>query len=429
MTTNTTAPKKRDRNDKLDKLIGETDPRVDHEAREKLITARVRMLMKAPFFGNLATRLKLLNADDWCPTAATDGRNFYYNSRFINMLRVAEIEFLVGHELLHVVYDHLGRKAHRDHQVWNIANDFAVNADLKEHRIGEMITTVPALYDKKYHGMTSEDIYDDLMKNANKINMNDLIDKLIDEHLDGHGDDEGDGDGDEREGKGKGKRPEMSDAEREEARQELIQAMITAAQQESNPGNIPLGARRLIQQLTDPIMPWRELIETNLTSAIKSDYSWMRPSRRSWHMDAVMPGMTPGEEIDVMVMIDMSGSISQQEGMAFLSEVAGMMDSFDGYSLKVGTFDTRVYNVQEYTSENMENIEEYELMGGGGTDFGCIYEYLKEQGEVPVRLIVFTDGYCHNWGDPDYCDTTWIIYDNNDIIPPHGTYAYYNDHK
>lgn len=420
---------KRDRNDKLDKLIGPTDSRVDHEAREKLITARVGMLMRSPFFGNLATRLKLVNADDWCPTAATDGRNFYYNSRFINMLRVKEIEFLVGHELLHIVYDHLGRKAHRDHRIWNIANDFAVNADLKEHRVGEMITTVPCLYNRKYHGMTSEAIYDDLMKNADKINLDDLLDKLLDEHLDDEGDDdEGDSDGD-FEGNGRGKRPKLSKKEREEVRQELIQAMISAAQQAKDAGDVPAGIRRMIQQLTDPVMPWRDLIQTNLTSAIKNDYSWMRPSRRSWHMDAVMPGMTPGEEIDVMVMIDMSGSISQTQGMQFLSEVAGMMDAFDGYKLKVGTFDTQVYNVQEYSSENMENIEEYELMGGGGTDFDCIYDYLKEVGEVPTRLIIFTDGYCHRWGDPDYCDTTWILYDNKDIIPPHGTWAYYDEHK
>jgi len=443
MASNTTASK-RERNDKLDNLIGPTDSRVDYEAREKMITARTFMLMSSPFFGNLAVRLKLVNSDDWLSTAATDGRNFYYNSRFINMLRVKEIQFLFGHELLHVVYDHLGRKAHRDHMVWNIAADFAVNADLYQHRIGEMITTVPCLYDKKYHGMTSEAIYDDLMKNANKIDFNALIRQMIDHHLDEGDDDEsrqqvsqnklGSDDGDILEDGGeddeqRDNRPKMSDKDLEEARQELIQAMISAIQQEKNPGDVPAGIRRIIQELTEPVMPWRELIQTNLTSAIKTNYSWMRPSRRSWHMDAIMPGMTPGEEIDVMVMIDMSGSISRKQGMQFISEVAGMMDAFDSYKLKVGTFDTKVYNVQEFTSENMENIEEYDLMGGGGTDFDCIYNYLKEVGEVPTRLIIFTDGYCHRWGDPDYTDTTWIIYGSGDIIPPHGTYAYYDEHE
>jgi predicted metal-dependent peptidase len=130
---------------KFANLIGPTDPKVDREVREQLITARVGLLLKSAFFGNLATRLKLVNADDWCSTAATDGRNFYYNSRFIKMLKPREIEFLFGHEVLHVVYDHFGRRQSRDPQIWNVANDFCVNSDLRKHKVGEFITTVPAL--------------------------------------------------------------------------------------------------------------------------------------------------------------------------------------------------------------------------------------------------------------------------------------------
>jgi predicted metal-dependent peptidase len=212
-------------------------------------------------------------------------------------------------------------------------------------------------------------------------------------------------------------------------RQEIKQAILNAAQQ-AEAGSMPAGVERLIKQMTDPVMPWRELIQTNLTSAIKSDYTWMRPSRRSWHMDAVMPGMNPGEEIDVDIYIDMSGSISNKQGMQFLSEVGGMMEAFDGYSLRVTCFDTKCYNTQEYTSENMENIEEYQLHGGGGTDFDSIFDDLKEAGRVPNRLIVFTDGYpCGSWGDSEYCDTTWIIHGDPNPNPPFGAYAIYDDHK
>jgi len=41
---------------------------------EKLVTARVGLLLRHPFFGNLATRLELIDASDWCSTLATDGR-------------------------------------------------------------------------------------------------------------------------------------------------------------------------------------------------------------------------------------------------------------------------------------------------------------------------------------------------------------------
>lgn len=424
------AKKKRSRSKKFENLLGLTDPKIDNDARERIITSRISLLLKHSFFGNLATRLKLINADEWCTTAATDGLNFYYNSRFIMMLRPKEVDFLVGHEVLHVVYDHMGRRDHRDPEVWNIAVDYAVNADLKRHKIGEFITTVPALFEAKYDSVPSEEIYDDLMKNAQYISIDDLLDKMLDDHIDGEGDGEGedgeDGEGGDKKGKG---RPKLSEAEKEQIRQEVKQSIINAAQQ-ADAGSIPAGVQRMIKQMTDPVMPWRELIQTNLTSAIRSDYSWMRPSRRGWHMDAIMPGMNPGEEIDVTIMIDMSGSISNKQGMQFISEVAGMMDIFDGFKIHIACFDTRVYNAKDYTSENLDTIDDYELAGGGGTDFDCIFKYLKEEAIVPNRLIVFTDGYPFgSWGDPDYCDTTWIIHGDPNPNPPFGTFALYDDHR
>jgi predicted metal-dependent peptidase len=421
------SPTKRKRSKKFENLVGPTDPKIDAQARERIITARVGLLLRHSFFGNLATRLRLENADEWCSTAATDGVKFYYNSRFIMLLKPKEVEFLVGHEVLHVVYDHMGRIGDRDPQIFNIANDYAVNADLKRHKVGEFIKSVPCLYETKYDGKASEEIYDDLMKNVKKINIEDLIDQMIDDHMDGE-DGDGGGEGKEGDGKEKGKgRPKMSPEERERVRQEVKQAIINAAST-SEAGQLPAGVERLIKQHTNPVMPWRELIQTNLTSAIRTDYSWMRPSRRGWHMDAIMPGMTPGEEIDVVVTLDMSGSISNKQAQAFLGEIAGMMNAFDGYKIHVFCFDTETYNPKDFNSENMDSIDEYEPMGGGGTDFDCIFEYLKTNAIEPKRLIVFTDGYpCGSWGDPNYCDTTWIIHGDKNPNPPFGTYAIYDE--
>jgi predicted metal-dependent peptidase len=420
-----TKSKKKNKSDKFEKLIGPMDPKIDVQARERLVTARVGLLLRHSFFGNLATRMKLINGDEWLSTAATDGRNFYYNSRFIMMLKTKEVEFLFGHEVLHVVYDHIDRRGSRDPQIWNIANDYTVNADLKRHKVGQFITTVPCLYEQKYDGKTSEEIYDDLMKNAQKIDMDQLIQQLLDEHMDGDEQDgEDDGDGDKQ-----GKRPKISAEERERIRQEVKQAIIAAAQS-AEAGSLPKGVERLVKQATNPVMPWRELLQTNLTSAIRNDYSWMRPSRRGWHMDAIMPGMTPGEEIDVDIAIDMSGSISDRQAQQFLGEISGMMNAFDGYKVHVFCFDTDIYNPADYTSENMDSIDEYEPKGGGGTDFDAIFDYLKKEGRSPKRLIVFTDGYpCGSWGDANYCDTTWIIHGDPDPNPPFGTWAIYDDHR
>lgn len=421
--------KKRTRSKKFENLVGPMDKNIDMQARERLVTARIGLLLRHSFFGNLATRLQLINGDEWLTTAATDGQKFYYNSRFIMMLKPKEVEFLVAHEVLHVVYDHMGRRGHRDPQMWNIADDYCVNADLKRHKVGQFITTVPCLYEQKYDGKPAEEVYDDLMKNAPKLDINSLIDQMIDDHMDSDEEGDGDGDGDGNGKDGKAKRPKMSAEERERVRQEVKQAIINAAQS-AEAGTLPKGVERLVRQATNPVMPWRELIQTNLTSAIRTDYSWMRPSRRSWHMDAVMPGMTPGEEIDVVVAIDMSGSISNKQAQQFLGEISGMMEAFDGYKVHVFCFDTEVYNPADFTSENMDTIDSYEPAGGGGTDFDAIFDYLKQVGNVPKRLICFTDGYpCGSWGDKDYCDTTWIIHGDPDPNPPFGTFAIYDDHK
>ena len=414
---------------KFANLLGKTDPKIDREVREQLITARVGLLLKASFFGNLATRLKLVNADEWCSTAATDGRNFYYNSRFIKMLRPKEIEFLFGHEVLHCVYDHFGRRGDRDPQLFNIANDYCVNADLIKHRVGEKITTVPCLHDPKFDGMSSEEVYDILYEKAEKIDVGKLLDQMIDEHLDGDGDEEGEGNGNGEEGEGKG-RPKLTPEERQQIKDEIKEAMLAAAATVDGAGNLPAGVKRLIQELTEPQMNWRELLRMQLESTIKSDYTWMRTGRKGWHMDAIMPGMKVDPMIDIAVALDASGSISEKMLKDFLGEIQGIMDSFPAYKIHVFTFDTEAYNPAQYDSDNLEDICDYEVKGGGGTDFDAIYNYLKAEEIEPKRLVVFTDGYPFgSWGDENYADTVWILHGTTTIVPPWGQYAYYDEEK
>ena len=400
-------------------LLGPMDPVLDREVREKLITARVGLLLRASFFGNLATRLKLVNADEWCTTAGTDGRNFYYNSRFVNKLRPKEIEFLFGHEVLHCVYDHFGRRGDRDAQLYNCAADYCVNSDLIKHRVGEKITTVPCLYDSKYDGMSSEQIYDILYENAEKIDLQSLIDRLLDDHMDG---DDADGNGGQ-DGNG---RPKLSQAEKDAIKDEIKEAVLAAAAASDGAGNLPAGIKRIIQDLTAPKMNWRELLRMQLESTVKSDFTWMRASRKGWDMDAIMPGRKPDELIDIALAIDTSGSIDGKMLKDFLSETAGIMEQFESYRIHLFTFDTSVHNPQQYNSDNLDNIADYDPKGGGGTDFTAIFDYLKAEEIEPKRLIVLTDGQPYgSWGDANYCDTVWIIHGSETIVPPWGTFAYY----
>jgi predicted metal-dependent peptidase len=402
-----------------------TDPRVDAAARDKLITSRVGLLLRAGFFGNLATRLKLVNADEWCPTAATDGRTFWYNSQFIQRLSLKECEFLFGHEVLHVVYDHLGRRGDRDPVLSNIAADYCVNNDLIEQGIGNKITAVSILYDKKYRGWSYEEVYDDLFKNAQKINIKDLAKQLLDEHLEM---DEGDGDGDGENKDGNG-RPKLSKAQQKELRDEIKDAVLQAARA-CGAGELPAGVQRLIKEMTTSVIDWRELLLQQIQSTIKNDFSWSRPNRRSWHMDAILPGMKPGETVDLCIAIDTSGSIGEEELKIFLGEINGIMESYDDYKIQVWSFDTDVYNLQEFNADNMRSITEYEPKGGGGTDFMANWEFMKANEIQPKKFIMFTDGYPFgSWGDPDYCDTVFIIKGNPKAEPPFGIWAIYEDAK
>lgn len=411
------------------KVVTVTNPKVDAASREKLITARIGLLLRAPFFGNLATRLIITNADAWCPTAATEGRHFYYNSEFIAKLSVKETEFLFGHEVLHVVYDHMGRRGDRDPQLWNIADDYCVNSDLIEQRIGEKITKVGILYNTKYTGWGAEEVYDDLYKNADKIDIKKLAQQLLDEHLDGEGDDgEGeDGDGD-KEGNG---RPKLTKEEKKAIRDEIKEAVLAAANA-AGAGNVPGNVKRMIKDLTAPVVNWRELLQQQIQSIIKSDYTWARPSRRGWHMDAVMPGMKPQTTIDVCVAIDTSGSISNEDLKLFLSEVKGIMETYEDYRIHIMTWDTEVYNPQQFNSDDGTDITEYEPGGGGGTDPHCVWTWLKENDVQPKKLIVFTDYCFYGWSPEDvadYCDTVWIIKDNASAEPEFGIWAHYDNTK
>ena len=411
--------------DKLD-VVTVTNPRTDASAREKLITARIGLLLKAPFFGQLATRMTLTNADAWCGTAATDGRKFYYNSEFVDKMPLKQLEFLVGHEILHAVYDHMGRRGDRQPRLSNIAADYCVNQDLVEQRIGEKISVCPILFDNKFKGMSYEEVYDYLYQNANKIDIKQLEQMLLDEHLEDGDDQDGPGGNgkDNKDGKG---RPVLSKEERDAIRDEIKGAVIAAAQS-AGAGNLPSGVKRLLKDLTEPVIGWKELLQQQIQSLAKNDYTWARPSRRGWHIDAILPASKPGEMIDVCIALDQSGSISEADSKAFLSEIKGIMESFEEYRITIWCFDTEIYNMQSYTSDNIGDIMEYEPQGGGGTDFMANWEFMKEHNIEPKKFIMFTDGVPFGeWGEESYCETVWIIKGNPGCEPPWGIWAHYED--
>jgi predicted metal-dependent peptidase len=397
------------------------DPIID-----KLTTARVGLLLKAPFFGNMATRMQLIEADEWCPTAATNGRNFYYNTKFVQKLSVKKLEFLFGHEICHCVFDHFGRVGSRDRQLSNIAQDYAVNQILVDERIGEKITEVKICYDPKYRGMAWEEIYDELYEKAEKISMPDLL-KQLGDLLDEHINEDGSGPGKEGEGKeGKGKgMPGMTKEEAQQIRDEIKEAMIQSAAA-AGAGKTPAGIQRLIKDMTEPKINWRDLVRQEIQSIIRNDYSFSRPNRKSWHSGAILPGMKEATTIDVGISIDMSGSIGMEDATVFLSEVKGIMDQYEDFKVNLWCFDTEIYNHKEISHDNSEDLLDYEPQGGGGTDFEVNWQFMRDNGIQPKKFIMFTDGYpCGGWGEEDYCDTIFIVKGNTEAEAPFGQTVIY----
>jgi predicted metal-dependent peptidase len=238
----------------------------------------------------------------------------------------------------------------------------------------------------------------------------DALGQLLDEHIDW-----------EKEGKG---RPAYSKEELKQIRDEIKEAMMTAAQA-AGAGNVPAEIGRMIKELTEPKMNCREILRQQIQSTVKNDYTFMRPNRKAWHMSAILPGTNYDETIDICIGIDMSGSIGDEQAKDFISEIKGIMDEYKEYKIKLWCFDTKVYNEQDFDGYGSD-IMEYEVKGGGGTEFDANWDYMKEHDINPKKFIMFTDGYpWGSWGDENYCDTVFIIHGNNTIVPPFGSHAYY----
>lgn len=408
------------------------DAVTDEKARQAILSARVALVLKHGFFGNLAMRLRLVNADKWCETAATDGRHFYYNTKFILMLNAKQMMFLFCHELLHCAYDHITRGGKEyDQTLANIAMDYVVNADCIKHKLGDKITRVPLLYEPKYEGWTWEAVYDDLIKNAKKITIENLADMLLDDHLDSSDSDQEGKDGSKsNDANGNKNRPVLSESERKKIREEFKEALLSAAQA-AGASNLPGGIKRIISELTEPKINWREFISQQIRSTIKNNYTWAVPNKKQFSNGFVLPSMMKEESIDICVAIDTSGSITDKMVHEFFSEIQGIMNQFSEYKIHVWCWDTEVHNPQEFVTHGSDDLMEYKLAGFGGTLSEVNWHFMKENKIEPKLLLVFTDGDIFgDWappGDEDYCPTVWLINNkhNKNIVPSFGQYTYY----
>lgn len=399
----------------------------DTSIETKLAAARTRLILDKPFLGALALRLPMVAANEkWCPTSATDARKFYYNPAYIAALTLEETQFVLAHEALHCALSHFARRQHRIKHRWDVACDHAINpllvADGLKPPPGVLLLDV-------YEGMTAEEIYPLIGDNNS--------DQTMDRHLydsdeseggqDGEGDQEpqqdsggSSGKGNKRDAGGGGGQeqqkdqgeggasepPPLSAKERDELGRQWQQRMAAAAQQAMVAGKMGGGLARLVDHLLQPQLPWRMLLARYLSQVARDDYSYMRPSRREGQV--IFPSLRSGQ-VDLVVALDTSGSVGDQELSQFLSEVNALKGQLRA-KVTLLACDTALAEGAPWEFEPWEELRLPEhLKGGGGTSFVPVFEWMARQGRRPDLLLYFTDAE----GDfpkvePDF-PTLWLV--------------------
>ena len=436
------------------------------ECFDRLIVARTTMIMACPFFGVLAAQLEPVANNTWCRTLAVDGKHLYYNVEFImgvkdpsrrqeyeDMLRESiddltteqindalngltqqNLIAAVCHEILHCAYNHFLRKGTRDAKMWNKAADFAINQIIaRDKALGEIRKSW--LFSPDFDKMPAEEIYNILMErkeqeesgNGGKGTGGGTLDQHDIPQEGSPSDNDDDGENSDGEGMEFDDLPGFSQEELEGFMESFKDAMINAAMAQGAPPEI----RAMVQDFKEPKIDWRTKLNRTLRSLIKNDVTYMMPNRRSWSNGIgygmpIYPGMKPDEDIDICIALDASGSIRSEWLQDFLSEVYGMTKQFSQFKIRVLTFDTSIYEVHDYRTGQEQQILQYPVRGGGGTLFTAVWDFMKADEYCPKQLVMFTDGEpWGSWGDPNYCDTLFVIHSNPKVEAPFGVTVHY----
>lgn len=380
----------------------------------KLAAARTRLILDKPFLGSLVMHLPLKAADPkWCETTATDARYFYYNPAYIARLTLEQTQFVLAHEAMHCALSHFARRNHRQKHRWDVACDYAVNMILDDER---MRGPDDALIDAKYRGLTAEEIYpllpesppektQDLHLFENEANKGGGEAESMEQDA-GRG--QGDQDKDRQSEGGRG-RTQRQDGQGSEPRQpsdvqeappqppmdpdkldeQWKSRLAAAAQAARQAGKLSQSLMRLIDNLLAPQLPWRALLARYMMQVARDDYSFQRTSRRDTGA-ALMPRLY-SQSVNVVVALDTSGSIKDEELREFVSEVDALKGQVRA-EVVLHACDDKLCAGGPWRFAQWEAITLPEgLSGKGGTDFRPIFEWIEREHLNPDLLIYFTD--------------------------------------
>ncbi len=449
-------------------------PQMDDKTKEyirRILLARLRILNNHGFYGSLLMHLKF-GISNMTETAFTNGYKICFNPNFLEELNDSELDFILMHELLHIVLKHCFRgHKYRENDLFNIACDIVINStilksnDMKNNSItlekyGRSIHVTPR-GDEGYL-YTAEEVYQMLLnsplaKAKTRQEMEDAWNSLRgkDDETDGgksksdktkKGSNKGKTSGSGEDGEDKEGEVRLTIDDHDKWGEELVgsndgyvdewdlrlmNAIEAEKQKESitGIGDIPLGALRMYNELKESKVNWRMLLNDFLHTEI-NDYSFTPPDRRI-EGPFFMPDFNEEEEkfkeINVFIAIDTSGSISTNDLTRALSEIKGAFETTDN-NIKgwLAYFDATLYDLQPFDS--IDDVLKSRINGGGGTSFHVIFEGLKEferkVGDKPDMIIIFTDGYAEYPKESIREDipVLWLI-NNKEVTPPWGVIA------
>lgn len=334
-----------------------------HDAITNMTAAMSQFRGVFPQLTTVLFSLRVVEDHRGGPTAGTDGISLYYNKDFVDSLSVRQVIGLLWHEVMHVALYHHTRRLDRDPVRWNMACDYAIN--LMANDFGAELPP-GALLNKKYTGMTAEQIYSVLPEQGEGAGCPwGRVDDLPG-----------------RDGNGKAidvKAHEMQVRDNVNIGNEM-------ARRSKRAGNFSGDWDRMVSELNDPVLPWRTLLRDHVTRTFKTDYDWMRPNRRI--RTSYLPSMH-GEGIDdAVVVIDTSGSITQNDLNDYAAEINSIFDAYE-CGVYVLYCDTSVSAEEKWS--RADRPLSLRMTGGGGTDFRPPFRWVEDRGITPSVLIYFTD--------------------------------------
>ena len=320
---------------------------------------------------------------DDCPTARTDGLNKFYGREFIEGLTDQELRALVWHENGHVALKHILRfkslMEKGQGQLVNIACDYVVN-DMIVSTDDESFVKLPngGLYESKYHDWSVNDILKDLQKmqeeNPEQLQRQVGEGETLDEH-------------DYENAEGGDTKESVEKLERliEEG---MRQGQILAGKLG---GDIP----RSITDMLAPKVDWKDVLRDFIQSSMrgKDELTWRKFNKRHLANDIYLPSTEDESVGELVVALDVSGSIGGEVLNSFASELSSICVNTQPDKVRVLWWDTKVSSEQVFTVKDYEHIKTLlKATGGGGTAPECIDKYLIDKNIKAEALIVLTDG-------------------------------------